>query len=49
LNSEAIHQSIDQLTGIVLGVAGEMGVFCGGKNTDMTKNLLQFDQVNASF
>ena len=45
---EAIHQSIDPVDGVVLGLIRQMGIAGGGENGVMTEEFLHLDQIDAS-
>jgi hypothetical protein len=48
-NGEAIHQVIDQLLGVVLGMGGQVGIFGGGQDASVAEDLLHLKQVDARF
>ena len=45
-DGEAIHQGVDAVDGVVLGLVGEVGVAGGDQNAVMTENLLDLDQID---
>ena len=47
--AKAIHQSIDPVNGVMLGLIGQVGITNGGENRMMAEDLLYRDQVNAGF
>lgn len=48
-NGKAIHQVVDQLSGVMVCAASEMSIFRGGQDTAMTENSLYFEQIDACF
>ncbi len=45
-DGEAIHQGVDSIECVVLGLVGEVGVAGGGENAVMTEDLLDLDQID---
>lgn len=46
VDAEAIHQAVDPVEGVMLGLVGQVGVAGGGENGMMAKKLLHFDQID---
>ncbi len=46
IDAKSAHQGFNASVGLVVGVAGEMGVAGGGENGVMAQNLLHFQQVD---
>jgi len=49
VNGKAVHQLIDGLSGILVGIGGQVSVFGGGQDGAVTEDFLYLDQVNAGF
>ena len=49
LDGEAIHQGVDPIECVMLGLVGEVGVAGGGENAVMTEDLLDLDQIDTGF
>ena len=49
VDGEAIHQAVDAVDGVMLGLVGQVRVADGGENGVMAEDLLDFDQVDAGF
>ena len=49
LDGEAIHQGVDPIERVMLGLVGEVGVAGGGENAVMTEDLLDLDQIDTGF
>ena len=49
VDDKAIHQGIDELSGIAVGTVGQMGIPSGGQNTVVTESFLDFEQVASPF
>ena len=48
-HGKAIHQVIDQLSGVIVCAVGEVGIFGRGQNAAMTEDSLNFEEVDARF
>jgi hypothetical protein len=48
-DGEAIHQGVDPIQCVMLGLVGEVGVAGGGENAVMTEDLLDLDQIDTGF
>jgi hypothetical protein len=48
-DAEAIHQAVDAVDGMVLGLVGQMRVADGGENGVMAEELLYLDQIYTRF
>ena len=46
---KAVHQAVDPLNSVMLGLVGQVGVADGGENRVMAKILLHLDQIDAGF
>ena len=49
LDQETAHQGINAGIGLIVGVAGEVGVSGRGKNRVVAEDFLDFAQVDAGF
>ena len=49
VDAETVHQAVDAVDGVMLGLVSQVSVAGGRENGLMTENLLDLDQVNASF
>ena len=45
-DGEAIHQGVDALDGLMLGLVGQVGISNRGENGVMAEKLLHFDQID---
>ena len=45
-DGEAVHQGVDTLDGVMLGLVGQMGIAGGGENGVMAEELLHLDQID---
>jgi hypothetical protein len=48
-DAEAIHQVVDAVDGMVLGLVGQMRVADSGENGVMAEELLYLDQIYTRF
>ena len=48
-DGEAVHQAVDPVDGMMLGLVGQVGIAGGGEYRVMAENLLDFEQVDAGF
>ena len=48
-NGKAIHQLIDELLCLLVGLGGQVSVFGGSQDGVMAEDFLNFKQVNARF
>jgi hypothetical protein len=46
-DAEAIHQAVDPLQRVMLGLVGEVSVAGGGQNRVMAEEFLDLDQIDA--
>ena len=49
VNGEAIHQLIDRLFGMRVGMGAQVGVFGGAQDGAVAEDFLYLDQFNAGF
>ena len=48
-DGKAIHQVIDQLSGVMVRTVSEVGIFSGGQDAAMTEDSLHFEEVDTRF
>ena len=46
---EAIHQAVDALDGVMLGLIRQMGIASGGQDGVMAEEFLYLDQIDTGF
>ena len=49
LNGKALHQVIDQLLGIPVGMRCQVGVFGGGQDASVAEDFLHLQQIDPRF
>ena len=49
VNGKAVHQIIDGLLGIVVGIGAQVRVFGGRQDGAVAEDFLYLDQLNAGF
>lgn len=49
VDNKAVHQGIDELAGIAVGIVGQVRITGGSQNAVMTENFLDFKQIDAGF
>lgn len=45
-DAEAVHQAVDTVDGMMLGLVGQVGVASGGENGVVAEELLHLDQID---